>query len=72
MMEIPGSLSMDNASKCPVTGKRKYATEGAALATAKHQIATSDAPRELHAYRCNWCRAWHLTKKIEKHGKGRG
>ena len=49
---------MDTASKCPVSGKRKYATEGAALATAKHQIATSDAPMELYAYRCNWCRAW--------------
>ncbi len=60
---------MDNAPKCPVSGKRKYATEGAALATAKHQIATSGAPTELHAYRCNWCRAWHLTKKTKETGQ---
>jgi hypothetical protein len=63
---------MDNASKCPVSGKRKYATEGAALATAKHQVATAPAPVTLHAYRCNWCQAWHLTKKPEKSEKDRG
>ena len=57
---------MDNASKCPVSGKRKYPTEGAALATGKHQVATADAPLELRAYRCTWCHAWHLTKKSEK------
>jgi len=64
--EIARSLAMGNASKCPVSGKRKYATEGAALATAKHQIATGDAPTELRAYLCNWCNAWHLTKKTGK------
>jgi hypothetical protein len=69
--ESPKRLAMENASKCPVSGKRKYATEGAALATAKHQIATADAPMELHAYRCNWCHAWHLTKKVEKEGSDR-
>jgi hypothetical protein len=63
---------MDSASKCPVSGKRKYSTEGAALATAKHQIATADAPMELRAYHCNWCHAWHLTKKTEKSDKDRG
>jgi hypothetical protein len=71
-MGIPGRLAMDNASKCPVSGKRKYSTEGAARATAKHQVATAGAPVELHAYRCNWCRTWHLTKKSEKTGKDRG
>jgi hypothetical protein len=60
---------MDSASQCPVSGKRKYATEGAALATAKRQMETADAPMELRAYRCNWCNAWHLTKKPEKSGK---
>ena len=64
--EFARRLAMDNASKCPVSGKRKYATEGAALATAKHQIATGDAPTELRAYLCNWCNAWHLTKKTGK------
>jgi hypothetical protein len=67
--ESPKRLAMDNAPKCPVSGKRKYPTEGAALATAKHQVATADAPMELRAYRCNWCHAWHLTKKAEKTGK---
>ena len=63
---------MDDTPKCPVSGKRKYPTEGAALATAKHQIATADAPATLHAYRCNWCHAWHLTKKAEKSDDDRG
>jgi hypothetical protein len=62
---------MDNAPKCPVSGKRKYPTEGAALATARHQVATAAAPATLHAYRCNWCHAWHLTKKPEKSGDDR-
>jgi hypothetical protein len=63
---------MDNAPKCPVSGKRKYATESAALATAKHQVATADAPTELRTYRCHWCHAWHLTKKKEKWDNDRG
>ena len=43
MIGILEGLAMDNAPKCPVSGKRKYATEGAALATAKHQVATGRA-----------------------------
>ena len=62
---------MVDSSKCPVSGKRKYATERAALATAKHQVATADVPMELPAYRCDWCHAWHLTKKTERPGKDR-
>ena len=53
---------MPNESKCPVTGKRQYATEGEALATASHQIATGNAPKNLRPYLCTWCQAWHLTK----------
>jgi len=60
----------DEESKCPVTGKRKYATEGEALATAAHQIATSNAPK-LKTYFCQWCDAWHLTKAAGKTQKGR-
>jgi len=41
---------MDDESKCPVSGKRKYATEGEALATAAHQISTANAPKELRTY----------------------
>lgn len=64
-------LVVDSESKCPVSGKRKYSTEGEALATAAHQIATTNAPKELRAYLCSWCEAWHLTKNSEKAGKRR-
>ena len=57
---------MDDDSKCPVTGKRKYATEGEALSTAAHQIATTNTPKDLRAYRCPWCDSWHLTKNQPK------
>ena len=40
----------DNESKCPVSGKRMYATEREALATAAHQIASANAPKDLRAY----------------------
>jgi hypothetical protein len=67
----PGGLVVDDESKCPVSGKRKYATEGEALSTAAHQIATTQAPKDLRAYLCSWCDAWHLTKNVGKTGKGR-
>lgn len=44
-------------------------SEREALATAAHQIATADAPKELRAYRCAWCDAWHLTKNAGKAGR---
>jgi hypothetical protein len=50
MMGTLEGLAMENASKCPVSGKRKYATEGAALATTKQQITTADAPMKHSAY----------------------
>lgn len=69
--ESPEGLVVDNESKCPVSGKRKYASEGEALATASHQIATANAPKELRAYLCSWCDAWHLTKNAGRGGKDR-
>jgi hypothetical protein len=57
------------SDKCPVSGKRKYQTEGEALVTAAHQRSTGEASQELRAYRCNWCAAWHLTKSTGKAGK---
>jgi hypothetical protein len=63
--------AVDTESKCPVSGKRKYATEGEALATAAHQIATTNAPKDLRAYRCSWCDSWHLTKDAGREGKNR-
>jgi hypothetical protein len=65
-------LVVDGEGKCPVSGKRKYASESEALLTAAHQIATAGAPTELRAYRCSWCDAWHLTKNAGKGGKERG
>jgi hypothetical protein len=67
--ETLGRTGMEESAKCPVSGKRKYETEGEALATAAHQKSTGDAKTELRAYRCNWCGAWHLTKKTGKAGK---
>jgi hypothetical protein len=58
-----------NEEKCPVTGKRKYTTEGEALSTAAHQQSLPNAPKELHAYLCTWCSAWHLTKSPGPKGK---
>jgi len=55
---------MDNDPKCPVTGKRQYATEGEAMATADHQIATNHAPTQLRPYLCPYCETWHLTKNL--------
>jgi len=59
---------VDDDSKCPVSGKRKYDTEGEALSTAAHQMATANAP-ELKAYRCQWCDSWHLTKASGRNAK---
>jgi len=47
--ESPECHVVDNESKNPVSGKRMYASEGEALATAAHQIATANAPKELRA-----------------------
>ena len=69
--ESPEGLVVDKESKCPVSGKRKYASEGEALATASHQIASANAPKELRAYLCSWCDAWHLTKNEGRAGKDR-
>jgi hypothetical protein len=60
---------MGYESKCPVTGKRKYATEGEAMATAAHEIETNDAPKQLRAYLCVYCESWHLTKNPVKNDR---
>ena len=65
-------LAMDDEEKCPVSGKRKYPSEREALATAAHQITAAGVPKELRAYLCSWCKAWHLTKNAGKGGKARG
>jgi hypothetical protein len=57
-----------NEEKCMVSGKRMYASEGEALATADHQRSLGNTREELRAFRCDWCGAWHLTKKPPKTG----
>lgn len=69
--EFQEQLVADSEPKCPVSGKRKYASEREALATAAHQIATANAPKELRAYLCSWCDAWHLTKNPGRARKNR-
>jgi len=64
-----GAFMMHDDEKCAVSGKRKYATEGEALATAAHQVRTANAPQGLRAYQCEWCSAWHLTKGSGTEGK---
>ena len=47
---------------CPTSGKRMYATDAEAQATAAHQMSEPGTPR-LRTYRCLYCDAWHLTSK---------
>jgi hypothetical protein len=49
---------------CPTTGKRKYASEAEAQATARRQMSQKLSPSlQLRTYRCLYCNAWHLTSK---------
>ena len=49
---------------CATTGKRKYASEAEARATAQHQMSQKPSSSlQLRTYRCLYCDAWHLTSK---------
>jgi hypothetical protein len=49
---------------CPTAGKRMYASEAEAKATARHQMSLKEpASLQLRTYRCIYCEAWHLTSK---------
>lgn len=49
---------------CPVSGKRMYANEREARATASHRIADPQSgATQLRTYKCMYCNAWHLTSK---------
>ena len=50
------------AEICSTSGKRMYASEADAKATAAHQMSKSPAV-QLRTYRCLYCEAWHLTSK---------
>jgi hypothetical protein len=54
----------DQTRTCPVSGKRMYANEREANATAVHRMSDQDAgPSQLRTYKCLYCGAFHLTKK---------
>jgi hypothetical protein len=54
----------ESPEMCPTTGKRKYASEAEAQATARHQMTQkSSGSLQLRAYRCLYCDSWHLTSK---------
>lgn len=58
------ALDREQPQTCPVTGKRMYANEGEAKATAEHRMSHKEnAPTQLRTYKCLYCGAWHLTSK---------
>jgi len=58
------SLQRDPPRICSVTGKRMYASEREAKATAAHRMADKETgPSHLKTYRCQYCESWHLSSK---------
>ena len=54
----------DQHQNCPVSGKRMYANERDANATAGHRMSDKEkGPTHLETYKCLYCGAWHLTSK---------
>jgi hypothetical protein len=62
-----GAAEREPPEICPTTGKRKYASEAEAKATARHQMSQKSqkesASLQMRTYRCLYCNAWHLTSK---------
>ena len=57
-------VTREQPRTCPVSGKRMYASEREAKATAAHRMADADAgPSQLRTYKCLYCGEWHLTSK---------
>ena len=69
-----GGEGREQPQKCSVSGKRMYATEGEANATAAHRMSDKrgmpnkpgvsdreERPGQLRSYLCIYCMAWHLT-----------
>jgi DNA-directed RNA polymerase subunit RPC12/RpoP len=50
------------AKLCPVSGKKKYQSNGDALGWASNYLSRFDGPSFLRAYKCPHCGSWHLTK----------
>jgi hypothetical protein len=60
----PDNAKPDPPRSCPVTGKRMYANEREAKATASHRMSDAQsAPSRLRIYKCVQCGAYHLTSK---------
>ena len=60
----PGGPDREPPEICPTAGKRMYASEAEAAATARHQMAEKQsASLQLRTYRCLYCDSWHLTSK---------
>ena len=54
----------DQPQICSVSGKRMYANEREANATAAHRMSVEEtAGRQLGTYKCMYCGTWHLTSK---------
>lgn len=59
-----GGAEREPPEICPTTGKRMYASEAEAKATAAHQISQKEsASLQLRTYRCLYCSERHLTSK---------
>ena len=58
------TVKRDQPQVCPVSGKRMYANEREARATAAHRMADKETgPAQLRTYKCQYCDAWHLSSK---------
>ena len=57
------AVERDQPQICSVSGKRMYASEAEAKATAAHQMSKQSSPAQLRTYKCLYCGAWHLTSK---------
>jgi hypothetical protein len=54
----------DQPQICSVSGKRMYANEREAKATATYRMSDKGAcPAQLRTYKCLYCEAWHLSSK---------
>lgn len=59
-----GDTKRDQPQTCSVSGKRMYANEREAKATAAHRMTDKEtSPAQLRTYKCLYCGAWHLTSK---------
>jgi hypothetical protein len=58
------AIQREQSRTCPVSGKRMYAKEDEAKATAAHRMAEKEtAAVQLRTYKCLYCETWHLTSK---------